>query len=352
MWQEVTQTYDVDLSLPGDQRWEQVIAKEAYSAKKVAFAALEDFRKQAWLEPWWRWLRKTFASAYVKHRRPYWDEIGAWSEALGMPYHDLLTLQFSYELQHAAEWICYKLGINRPLTPMGCTAGMIWRDGYGPIHVRSMDWPLPTIGDATRLFRFCHGDHEFVSVGILGLCGVISGMVPGQYSCTINWASPTGLPEFYMPPSYLLRNVMENYDTHWPAICDLQDTRLSTNVLYAFCGKAQGSCRVIERTKQEYAVVCGGMPEHGAVVVANDFTTAKFKKHNLVLKQDPEVYDDCRYRAGRMAELLADKRNSKDVLAMAEVLDEEPICNAGSVQQMLFDVSRGRTHAWAFPSGT
>jgi hypothetical protein len=42
---------------------------------------------------------------------------------------------------------------------------------------------------------------EFVTVGVPGLVGALSGMVPGAYSVTINYALPTFMPGFAFSPS-------------------------------------------------------------------------------------------------------------------------------------------------------
>lgn len=347
MWQEVTKTYDIDLSLPGDQLWDEVISAELHAAKCVAEAALADFREQAWAEPWWRWARKGLAYIYRSKGHAYAEEIGAWADALDIPFHDMLTLQCSYELQHAAEWIAYKLHLNRPLTPLGCTAGMVWKPVHGPLHVRSMDWPIPEIGRATRLFRFHHGNHSFVSVGILGFMGVISGMVPGSYSCTINWAPPTAMPRLDAAPSFLLRDVLSQQTEFHGAVHQLQQTPLATNVLYAVCSSEQGGCRVIERLANSYAVRNGGMPEHSAVTVANHFECKKLLSQNGVIEYDPETMEDSQFRALVMRHEL-DRRRAEPVRDVAEALDVDPILNEGSVQQMLFDVRMGQTYAWAY----
>ena len=102
----------------------------------------------------------------------------AWVEALD-PYVPAFKVA-SYELSHL-----------RVPKLLGCTAGVRWNDGLGMVHLRTLDWPLPSITEATRLFRFRRGSREFVVVGACGHVGVLSGMLPKAYSVTINWAPPT-----------------------------------------------------------------------------------------------------------------------------------------------------------------
>ena len=96
----------------------------------------------------------------------------------------------------------------------GCTAGVRWLDGLGMVHLRTLDWPLATMGQATRFFRFQRGAREFVSVGVPGQVGVLSGMLPGGYSVTINWAPPIGRPSFDFGPTFLLRDTLETCDRY------------------------------------------------------------------------------------------------------------------------------------------
>src|SRR5262249_31060972 len=136
----------------------------------------------------------------------------------------------------------------------GCTAGVRWADGVGMVHVRTLDWPLPAMGEATRLFRFRRGAREFVSVGVPGQVSVLSGMVPGPYSVTINWAPPAAPPSFELGPASLLRNTLEGCDGYEAAVEALRRTPLSTSVFFTVCGTERGQACVIERS-QRAAVV-------------------------------------------------------------------------------------------------
>src|SRR5258708_7349878 len=51
----------------------------------------------------------------------------------------------------------YELSHMRWPKLFGCTAGVRRVEGLGMIHVRNLDWPLASMGEATRLFRFHSG---------------------------------------------------------------------------------------------------------------------------------------------------------------------------------------------------
>lgn len=60
----------------------------------------------------------------------------------------------------------------------------------------------------------------------------LSGMVPGGYSATIDYAPPTFMPGFDFGPLFLLRHVFETCDTYDDACYTLSHTKLSANVLF------------------------------------------------------------------------------------------------------------------------
>jgi hypothetical protein len=64
------------------------------------------------------------------------------------------------------------------------------------------------MGPATRLFRFHRGARKFVSVGVPGQVGVLSGILPYAYSVTINWAPPVAFPSFNLADPFLYQKIL------------------------------------------------------------------------------------------------------------------------------------------------
>src|SRR5439155_25200246 len=139
-----------------------VISREKTIAGRVVQEAATAFERVPEL------LRWVFARLYVAFERLYRTEIESWADALGVTLGTATMLNCAYELSH----------LRWPKV-FGCTAGVRWIDGLGMVHVRTLDWPLPSIADATRLFRFRRGAREFIVVGACGHVGVLSGMLPG-----------------------------------------------------------------------------------------------------------------------------------------------------------------------------
>ncbi|HYT89224.1 MAG TPA: hypothetical protein VEL76_11010, partial [Gemmataceae bacterium] len=251
-------SYAIDLGRVEAKRWEEVIAREQPAASRLIQEAGSQFERVPEM------LRWVFARLYQRFGGLYRGEIAAWAEALGVSLGTATILNCAYELSHL-RWP--KL--------FGCTAGVRWVDGLGMVHVRSLDWPLATMGAATRLFRFRRGAREFISVGVPGHVGVLSGMLPHVYSATINWAPPAAFPSFDFGPAFLLRDTLETCDTYDAAVRALTETHLSTSVFFTLCGSAKDQACVIERTQREAVV----RPLSGPVLVqANHHVTGRFVK--------------------------------------------------------------------------
>ena len=253
-------THWIDLGRDEPKRWEEVISSEKTVANRLIQEAGSQFEKVPEL------LRWVFGRLYQNSGGLYRGEIAAWAEALGVSLGTATILNCAYELSH----------LRWPKI-FGCTAGVRWIDGVGMVHVRSLDWPLATMGAATRLFRFRHGAREFVSVGVPGQVGVLSGMLPHAYSVTINWAPPVAFPSFDFGPAFLLRDTLETCDSYEAAVQTLTHTRLSTSVFFTVCGTVKDQACIIERTQCDAAVRKMAGP---VLVQANHHVAGRFIKNN------------------------------------------------------------------------
>jgi hypothetical protein len=324
-------TYLIDLGRDEARRWEEVISREKTVAGRLVQEAGAQFERVPELL---RWL---LAHLYQRLGGLYRGEIASWAEALGVSLGTATTLNCAYELSHL-RWP--KL--------FGCTAGVRWVDGLGMVHVRSLDWPLATMGAATRLFRFRRGAREFVSVGVPGQVGVLSGMLPQAYSVTINWAPPVALPCFEFGPAFLARETLETCDSYDAAVRRLTETRLSTSVFFTVCGTAQGQACVIERTQREAVV----RPMPGPVLVqANHHVAGRFAKNNediLEGEDDGDVFSlaGSGQRAETLNRTLAEIPVLCTVEALANALNTPTVLNHDTCQQMVFCPASGEVQVW------
>jgi hypothetical protein len=331
MWNSSVPSYLIDLRNNEAKRWAEVISCEKATAYRLVQEAAAEFER---VPEFIRWL---FARLYQGFGGLYQVEIDTWATALGVSLGTATMLNCAYELSH----------LRLPKL-FGCTAGVRWIDGLGMVHVRSLDWPLPSIGEATRLFRFRRGPREFVSVGAPGQVGVLSGMLPGAYSVTINWAPPAGRPTFDFGPAFLLRDTLEKCDSYDTAAKTLKETRLSTSVFFTVCGTEKNQACVIERTQS--AAVVREMTD-SVLVQANHHVAKPFVKNNRGLleaeaDESEPFYNESSERAITLHRLLTDLAGACSLDDLANTLNVAPVLNKDTYQQMVFCPCTGAVKAW------
>jgi len=325
-------TYVIELDNAEAKRWAEVIAREKVVAGRLIEEANAAFERVPEL------LRWVFARLYQAYGGLYRGEIESWAQALGVSLGTATILNCAYELSH----------LRWPRL-FGCTAGARWVDGLGMVHVRNLDWPLATIGPATRLFRFRRGAREFVSVGIPGQVGVLSGMVPHAYSVTINWAPPVAFPSFDFGPAFLLRETLETCDSYGAAVRALTETPLSTSVFFAVCGVDKDQACIIERTQREAEI----RPLAGPVLVqANHHVARRYAKNNedlLEVEQGEEVFslEGSSQRAGILTKALSELPPMCTLEDAARALDTPTVLNSFTCQQMVFCPRTGDVKVWS-----
>ena len=324
--------YSVNLENAENQRWAEVIARETEVAGALVQEAAKEFERVPEIVRW------IFAKLYQATGGLYRGEIESWAEALGASVGTVTMLNCAYELSH----------LHWPRI-FGCTAGVRWLEGAGMIHVRTLDWPLTTMGTATRLFRFHRGTREFVTVGVPGQVGVLSGMLPGAYSVTINWAPPGAFPSFDFGPTFLLRDTLETCDNYATAVQRLEQTPLSTSVFFTVCGVEQGQACVIERTQHAAAVRTIADP---ALVQANHHLADRFVKYNEEIREvEPgeEVFslEGSTRRADILSRALAEIAPTCSVAETVSTLQISTVLNRDTCQQMVFCPRTGEARVWS-----
>ncbi|MFL5328508.1 MAG: C45 family autoproteolytic acyltransferase/hydrolase [Gemmataceae bacterium] len=323
-------TYTIDLEKPEAERWAEVIAAEKVSAARLFAEAAREFERVP------EFFRHAFARLYHLGGGLYRGEIKAWAESLGASVGALTLINCAYELSHL-----------RMPRPFGCTAGVRMVDGLGLVHVRNLDWPLAGLGDATCLFRFQRGQRSFVVVGVPGQVGVLSGMLPGAYSVTINWAPPAGNPGLRFGPTFLVRDTLETHNTYEAAVGALQKTSVAASVFFTVCGTEPGQACVIERTPRSAHV----RPLEHVLAQANHHVGEKFSANNADLddvKEDEQEFsrEGSAARADSMTCALGGLTNAGTLEQAAQILDAEPVRNKFTCQQMAFCPRTGDVRVW------
>jgi hypothetical protein len=324
-------TYVIDLACDERERWQEVIAQEKATAGLLVQEAAAEFESVPEIA---RWL---FARLYHAFGGLYRGEIRAWADALGLSVGTVTLLNCAYELSHV-----------RVPRLFGCTAGVRWADGLGMVHARTLDWPLPGMSGATRVFRFRRGSREFVAVGVPGQVSVLSGMLPGSHSITVNWAPPAARPSFDFGPAFLVRDTLETCDSYDEAVEALRSTPLSTSAFFTVCGTEQGQACVIERTQR--AAIVRGMVET-AIAQANHHVAEPFIANNQVLAEIEEegFHEDSSVRATVMSQVLTDIGAGITIDDALGLLERAPLLNQYTVQRMVFCPRTGEVRVWNAP---
>lgn len=318
-----TPTYEIDLSRPARQRWNDVVDNEIDNIDYLLREARESCELPSWL---FEITSRVVGSQYEQYVGRHLKEMEGFSRRTGESLSSIITLNYLYELSHF-DWESFG-------SPFGCTAGMKHITGMGMVHVRSMDWPIEAIGEMTRIFRFRCPGHDFISIGVPGYFGVLSGMVPGEYSAAINWAPPTGDVLYDASPSTLLRDTLTKCHSYEQAKRMLSETSISTPVFFTLCGR-DDAC-VIER--QTDCAVIREMGRKKSLVQANHHMVEEFEDNNEEITwvdEDDEVslLEDSEERYSVMRREL---NKAKTIKGLFKCLNTEPVKNEESYQQMIF----------------
>lgn len=85
-----------------------------------------------------------------------------------------------------------------------------------PVLARNMDWCWPdSVGRHTVLVRFHHGRKSYLSIGVIGLVGVLTAMNEGNWAVSLNKAPAERLPfsATQWPALYRLRAACDGFGT-------------------------------------------------------------------------------------------------------------------------------------------
>jgi predicted choloylglycine hydrolase len=204
----------------------------------------------------------------------YEEELRMWSERLDIPYKQVAAMNLSYEASQY-EGKLY-----------GCTCATKYDPKQGWIHARTLDWPLESMKRSSAVLQYEYKDRTILSVGVPGYVGMVSGMVPGKFAITLNWAGlDRKIPRMrYVSPAENLRWVLENCDSYEEAVKSLCEVDLSCSCIYTITGIKEDEQCVIERTANRYSV-------QERLASANHFLEEDFSQYNDVLNEEVEEPD-------------------------------------------------------------
>ena len=84
----------IDMTLPAEERWQDVIASSRRSATKLARWVLSSLERV----PLSHVIRGAIVAGHRQMGSLYDDDVSAWAAGLGMPHRDLIAINAAYEL--------------------------------------------------------------------------------------------------------------------------------------------------------------------------------------------------------------------------------------------------------------
>ena len=336
----------------GIRPWRDVLAQDQDDIKALARRGLAQLRSGGG-SPLPLWLIRTLSLLLywwcVIAKRHYVQESNAIAKAVAVDRNIMTALQRVYTLSH-----------------IGCTAAVFQHPDHGMVHVRCLDWEVmrPEIIQATRLFDFQFGGKTvFVAAGIAGMVGVLSGIRPGKYSITINWAQSRGatIPWLKQDPTLLVRHVLETCDSYEEAVDRLANTEVGAPVYYIVCGAETGQGCVIEVAhlgllrqqvnvrhldgERPWLVQTNHYDENGALGWQNIAQPIPPRPN---WEEEPlEVSSRERRRVMEASVAGAVAQRSATFPQLVESIRVSPVQNIHTVQQMVLHPQSGQVRVWA-----
>lgn len=216
----------------------------------------------------------------------------------------------------------------------GCTSFCVTNQKE-KLHARNLDWWSENniLGEFTKLFDFQrNGKTRYSLVSWPGFIGALSGVKPGRFSITLNAVLSNEAPQFAIPITFLIRDVLENAETFDQAVKMLSETSIASDCLLMVVGTNDGESVVIERTPTAFK---WRHPENGQLIVTNEY---------LALTDNKQTNDTLQLTASgrhrRVQELLNDK-TPNSINDYFDVLSDDEIKMGITVQQMIFDPANG-----------
>lgn len=307
----------IDMTLPAEERWQDVIASCRRSALKLARWTLNALDRI----PLSHLIRGAIAASHKRSDCLHDDDLSAWAAGLGMPHRDLMAVNAAYEMAQFGE------------VKLTCAAVIMASEDLGMVHGRNLAWDMRGVGENTIVYHFVGCPLEYMAVTLPGMVGVLSGMGPGRFSITLNRATPQGRPTLDWSPQTLVRHVLETARGYDDALSVLSNTPLRTPGIFTLAAADGERACVIERTHKACAVreFCGP-----PLLAANHYLSPALAQYNTT----PALVDmsKAQVRAVKKATGDLDLEGLSDLYT---VLDSAGVVTEHTCQQLAFASSEG-----------
>lgn len=248
-------TLEVDLASPASEAAQAISDEDRGTARTLLDAILGAAGD----------LSEVASGAIASRTDGRWEgEFRWWAEVLGVPWHDLVLANCSYEL----------------VVGLGCSTVALPTPG-GPVLARNMDWmPEALLALSTRRIRLSRGARWLVTLaGWPGSVGVVSGLSPRGFAIVLNAVgSSEPMSTRGQPVLLTIRRVLQDASGFEQARQWLLETPLVCPGLFTLVGSTNAERVVIERTPSR-AAQRWGKPDEPLVAT----------NHYLVLEQESSL---------------------------------------------------------------
>ena len=216
------------------ERWQQVLEKDAGQLTAVCNSMKEMLAHHGATIPVSiiGWLAYNL---HYKRHAYFIDESDLFAQHGGLSNSLMAFLQRQYTWSH-----------------MACTTASVFDPATNEmVMLRSLDWPgAEVLAKATRLHEFqdAQGKVQFLSAGLTGMVGVLTGIRPGAYSLALNFAHAKRSIRPAADPTMMIRRLLEDTSVNSFAAARLAISKwnLGAPCFISLCGIAKGEGCVFE----------------------------------------------------------------------------------------------------------
>ncbi|XP_052276842.1 acid ceramidase-like isoform X2 [Dreissena polymorpha] len=335
--------YVINLDLPARDRWTQLATEKRQEIRNIlkGFKSFVDqfggFAEEI------VYFIDLFGPAIVDFLpQPFQDEIRGISKATGLEIGEVTLYNIFYEIFTV------------------CTS-IIAEDANGTVyHARNLDFGLFMGWDAknrtwqmTEILKPAivnldfqkNGKTVFKSVNYAGYVGILTGIVPGKFSLTINErfkldGGYMGIIHLIMTGKgswlgFLTRNAMETAQSFEEAMALLVNTELIAPAYYILGGNSSGQACVITRNREVNGTDVWWMKQAGGWYVLET---------NYDHWSAPLFLDDRRTPANNCMRKLT--QQNVGVAGLFDVLSSKPVLNKLTTYTALMQVNSGHLETW------
>jgi len=335
--------YDIDLELPPEERWNSVIdatGDEIYELHETITKLKEELLSSLILPPALSailtagsgWLMRCYSSmVWPEH----YDEIKGMADYTKLDPNDLFFANVLYDL--------YSIGN----ACSACSSYSFNLRGRQPCLARNVDWDEPnTIGHHTVMLKFHRKGKSYYAVGILGLVGVLSAMLPHQWAITMNMAPPAWEYSGVLgrtPALHHIRHVCDQFGAFGNVVNRLQEYRTVSPFFAHVVGVKPQQHKVVTSYGSEYDV---RVAKDNFLVQTNHYVdvSEEIEQHNPPAETDEEGFYYDTYERYDAIHRRFKKHRPTSMKTALNPLRRHPVTSDATMQTMVFCPATSKYH--------